>query len=148
MPVVERVLTTQSQSITNYDYSKLFLTNFKAEDGNMAASGADIVLVVGMVLGRIAATGKIAISKSAVSDGSEIPLGICVVDQTIADGENADISFATVAKADATKLVFDGTDTLDTVVTSQNRTFRDLIPASTEGIQLENLTQLAEYDNQ
>lgn len=148
MAEVTRALTTENQSITNYDYSQLFLTNFKTVRGTIAASGADIDLEIGQIIGRIAATGKLAISKSASNDGSEIPLGICLKEGTVEDGDELEFAIAVTGKVDASKLVFNGTDTVDTEVTSQNRTFGDLIPASTEGIELENVEQLSNYDNQ
>ena len=143
---VEQVLSTENQSTTNYDYSKLFLTGFKTIPGNIAASGADIELEVGMLVGRISATGKLAICKSASNDGSQIPLGICMVEKTVSDGSNLDIVIAVTGRIDETKLVLDGTDTLDTAF--DGRILRDRIPADTEGIELDTINGLVELDNQ
>jgi hypothetical protein len=146
MGTATQVLTTQNQQIINYDYSKLFLTNFKVISVNVAASGADIELTPGVLMGRISATGKGAICKSGSSDGSQVPLGLCVETKTIADGENADVQIAVTGRVDETKIVLDGTDTLDTAF--DGRILRDRIPADTEGIELETLTDLVNTDNQ
>ncbi len=148
MGTATRITSTRNQATTNYDFASLFTGTFQQETGNVAASGDDVTVTFGQILGRVAATGKLAISKSAGTDGSEIPVGVCLVTQTIADGENADIPIATTGMVNEDKLVFDGTDDLDTEVTSQNRVFRDLIPSTTEGIKLRSINELAETDNQ
>lgn len=147
MPIVERVLTTQNQSITNYDYSKVFLTNFKQYNGLIDNAGAELELSKGTMIGRIAATGKLAVMASASVDGSQLPLGILAKDYTLAAAStDVSIAYAVDCKVDETKLIFDGADTLDTVV--GDKTYRDLISGTTENIELETLGEFSEYDNQ
>jgi len=141
-----QTLSTQNQSITRYDLSQLFSTGFKTITVNIAASGSDIELEPGVLIGRIAATGKGAVCKSASDDGSQFPLGICVETKTISDGENADVQIAVTGRVNEDKIVFDGTDDLDTDV--DDRTFRDRIPADTEGIELEKYNELTNYENE
>lgn len=146
MATATNVLSTQNQSITNYDYSKLFLTNFKVITVNVVATGGDLELTPGVLMGRISATSKGAVLKSASNDGSQYPLGICLETISITENDNADVQVAVTGAVDETKIIFDGTDTLATAV--DGRILRDRIPADTEGIRLETLTELVNNDNQ
>jgi hypothetical protein len=140
-------LSNQNQSITTYDYSKLFSTNFKVITGTYTNSSGDTVdLVEGMLFGRAHASGLLAILASGSSDGSQIPLGINLTAASVANGASATIRLAVTGRVNEDKLVFDGTDTLDTVV--DNRRLRDRIPADTAGIELESFTELVNYENQ
>jgi len=145
MGTASNELSTRNQAITDYDYSKLFLTSFKTITVNVVASGADVTLAPGVLMGRVSATGKGAILKSASSDGSQFPLGLALDDVVIADGSNLDVAIAVTGKVDESMIVLDGSDTLDTAI--DGRQLRDLIPASTEGIQLESLNELTNFDN-
>jgi len=143
----ENVLTDQNQAITNYDYSKLFKTNFKTVQMTYTnASGGTIELVPGMLFGRVSADLKGAILKSASVDGSQIPFGINLTQATVLNGASKTIQVAVTGMADKALIVLDGTDTLDTLITS--RTIGDRIPADTEGITLEDFEQLVNLDNQ
>lgn len=147
MAEVENVLTTENQSITNYDYSKIFLTNFKQGNGVIDNAGAELELVIGTMIGRIAATGKLAVMKSASTDGSQLPLGILARDYTLgAASTDNSIAYATECKVDESKLTFDGTDDLTTVVGDKN--YRDHITGGTEDIKLESVGEFFKYDNQ
>lgn len=143
----ENVLSTQNQSITNYDYSKLFRTNFKTVEMTYTnASGGDVELLPGMLFGRVSADLKGAILKSASIDGSEIPFGVLLTKATVLDTASKTIQVAVTGMVDKNLLVLDGADTLDTLI--DGRTIGDRIPADTEGITLEEFEQLVNYDNQ
>lgn len=141
------VLQNQNQSITNYDYSKLFKTNFKVVKMNFTnGTGAELELLPGMLFGRVSADLKGAILKSASVDGSEIPFGVLVTQKTLAIAADAVVDVAVTGMVDKNLLVLDGSDTLDTLI--DGRTIGDRIPADTEGITLEDFTELVNYDNQ
>lgn len=143
----ENVLSTQNQAITNYDYSKLFRTNFKTVELTYTnGTGSEIVLTPGMLFGQVSADLKGAILKSASIDGSQIPFGILVTEATVANAASKTIQVAVTGMVDAALLILDGTDTLDTII--DGRTIAAKIPADTEGITLENFTQLVNLENQ
>ena len=141
------ILANQNQAITNYDYSKLFKTAFKVVTMNFTnATGSELVLSAGMLFGRVSADLKGAILKSASVDGSEIPFGVLVSEETLAIAASTTVKVAVTGMVDQDLLVLDGTDTLDTLI--DGRTLGDRIPADTEGITLEDFNELVETDNQ
>jgi len=136
----------QNQALTTYDYSQLFRGNYKVITGTYTnSSGDEVTLSEGMLFGRVHATGLLAILASGSSDGSQIPLGINLTSATVANGASATITLAVTGIVNQDKLVFDGTDDLETVVDS--RQLRDRIPADTAGIELESFTELVNYEN-
>lgn len=140
-------MATQNQAITNYDYSKLFSTAFKTVTGTYTnSSGSEVTLEAGQLFGRVHATGLLAILASASANGSQIPLGINLTEVIVANGASATIVLAVTGRVDETKLVFNGSDTLETVV--DDRQLRDRIPADTEGIELEVFNEITNIDNQ
>jgi len=136
----------QNQALTTYDYSQLFNGNYKVITGTYTnSSGSEVDLTEGMIIGRVHASSLLAILASASSDGSQIPLGINLTAATVANGASATITIAVTGRLNEDKIVFDGTDTLETVVDS--RQLRDRIPADTAGIELESFTELVNYEN-
>lgn len=147
MSEVTNVLSTQNQAITNYDLSKIFHTAFKLVEMTYTnSSGGEVELYPGMLFGRVSADLKGAILKSASVDGSQIPFGILGTRHTVANTASATIQVAVTGMMDVAKLILDGTDTLDTLISG--RTIGDRIPADTEGITLETFNELVNYDNQ
>lgn len=142
---VTNVISTRNQLGNDYDFSKMFLFDNRYRLINIAASGADVVLVQGELIGTIAATGKGTPMASAAADGSAFPTGIVTEDITIADGTDEDVLICIGGHVDESKLVFDGTDDLDTVVSL--RTYRDRIAADTLGIFLVTADELSGVDN-
>lgn len=140
-----KVIETRNQLGYDYDFSKLFLFENRYRKINVVASGADVVLEQGMLIGTIGATGKGVIMKSASVDGSELPTGICAEDITVVDGTNEDVLICIGGHVDEDKLVFDGTDDLDTNV--DDRTYRDRIASDTLGIYLVSSQELSAEDN-
>lgn len=114
--------------------------------GDLTASG-DTALTVGTVLGRISATGKLVVMASASTDGSQYPVGVVIADQTILDGETKRVNLVNKGTIDASLLVFDGTDDLDTAVgvASNQKTYRDWL--NDLGLELKAVTELTDFDN-
>ena len=128
--------------ITNYDRSPIVIGEMQDKKGQTIVSGEDIT--VGMLLGIITASGKLAQAKSGSSDGSENPRYIAISDVDATGGDVDNVTVLATGEVNAAKLVFDGTDTLDTVVNNQSyyNHLRDY------GIIATPSTQLVDYDNQ
>lgn len=143
-----RVLTTQSQAITNYDYSKIILSGFDALVGKIVnGTASERVIPAGQVMGRIATTGNYDVLASGATDGTQYPLAINLYEVTIPAGaaEEADIQLAKECTVDEGMLIFDGSDTLDTVI--ENRIIRDRMENDARII-LRKVTELSKVDNQ
>ena len=142
---VEQKNTTRNQTQFDYDFSKIFVRNNNYRTINIEASGADLELTAGMLIGTISASAKGKILASASVDGSQYPTGVCAENITILDGNNADVNICIGGEVAEEKLILDGADTLDTVI--DGRIIRDRIAADTLGIRLVPTEQLAENDN-
>ena len=140
-----QVIQTRNQLGYDYDFSKLFLFENRYRRIDISASGADIVLSQGMLIGTISASGEGAIMASGSSDGSQIPTGICAEDITVVDGSTESVLICIGGHVDEDKLIFDGTDDLDTAVSG--RIYRDRIASDTLGIYLVSSTELSAVDN-
>jgi hypothetical protein len=129
-------------SITNYDRSPLVIGEMQDLKGQTIVSGEDIT--VGMLLGVITASEKLAQSKSGSSDGSENPRYIAITNTDATGGDVTDVTVLATGKINAANIVFDGTDDLDTVVNNQSyyNHLRDY------GIIAIPSTTLVDYDNQ
>ncbi len=139
-------LQNQNQSITDYDFSKLFKTAFKVVKMNFTnGTGAELALLPGMLFGRVSADLKGAILKSASVDDSEVPFGVLVTQVTLAIAASTVVEVAVTGMVDKALLLLDGADTLDTLI--NGRTIGDTIPATTEGITLEDFNELVNFDN-
>jgi hypothetical protein len=105
----------------------------------------DITVLVGSVMGRIAATGKVVLLDKDASDGSQYPVGINTEETVIAAGDEGNLSLCVAGEVDANGLVFvTGTD-LDTVISA--KTVADRIASDTVGIHLVTGTDLTAFDN-
>lgn len=138
-------LLNSNSAIINTDVSKTFIWNPRSEDADFTDSGSGITLKVGTVMGRISASGKILVLKSAAVDGSEIPVGILMQEVVVAASATVNLTFAVSGDVAEEKLIFDGSDDLDTVV--DGRQLRDRIAADTVGIKLVKGTELTGFDN-
>lgn len=148
MSEIENVEQTRNQLITNYDVSK-FLLGFNAfVDGQVAASGADVDLLQGEVMGRIAATKLLVPCVATANDGSQIPAGLAVFGQTILDGNTDDVRLVNKGRVPEAKINFAGAETLDTLIgpTNNQRTIRDYL--NDLGLELEGGLELTKVDNQ
>lgn len=143
MSSVENVLATGSQSITNYDTSKIFIFDNEYETGTVEAGAYDD-LVPGSLLGRITATGVIVLLDSGASDGSQFPLGILV--NTVEAGDSKTATYCIAGEVDEASVVLTTGNTLEDDV--DGRQLRDRIKGDTKGIKLVAATQLSKLDNQ
>lgn len=133
--------------ITNFDTSKTFVWNPRTTTGMYENSTYDdVTLAAGTVMGRIASTGLLTPLTSGASNGSQFPVGILLEETLIEGGDEKELTIVVAGDVDESKLVFQGSDDLDTVVSS--RTLRDRIGADTVGIKLVGGDQLTGYDNQ
>lgn len=136
--------------VHGYDVSKLFLFNNIYRTINIAnATGNPLVLTAGQIIGTISATGKGKVLASGSTDGSQAPTGVLAQTITIAAGDNADVTICTGGKVAEEKLIFDGSDTLDTSITtgSATRTLRDRLASDTLGIEIASASELTAEDN-
>ena len=143
---------TGAQLFIDSDVSKIFVGSNKYEKGNLAnGTGAELTIPAGTLIGRISATSKLAIMKSASTDGSKTPIGVLAHDVVIATAGNADLTFCNKGEVVESKLVFDGSDTIsDEVVISAasniKTTYNDLI--NDLGIVLVDSIEMTNFDNQ
>lgn len=145
MSTVENTLLTGNQSITNYDNSFIFLRDNKYESGTFTAGGA-LTLEAGTVLGRVTATGVLAVCASGLANGAQIPVGILTREHIFAGAGSETVNFCTAGEVASEKLVFDGSDTLDTDF--GGRRLRDRIAGDTAGIILVDGIENTLIDNQ
>lgn len=147
MGKVTNVEQTKNQLITNYDVSKFLLGFNSFVDGDLDAGGPDVELLQGMIMARVAATGKIVTFDSAgtAGGGSDYPVGVCVVDQTISAGTEENVLMVNKGKIAESKInFFEAGDSLDTVVGV--KTVRDWL--NVLGLELAGGEELTKIDNQ
>lgn len=141
MSEISQSNNTRNQLFSAYDFSKIFLFNNIYRTVNIAASGADVVISAGQIIGSVAGVAEIYASATA-----NIQLiGIATEDIVITDGTNADILICIGGKVAEEKIVLDGSDTLATVVAL--KTIRERIEGDTVGIYLETTDELTADDN-
>jgi hypothetical protein len=135
-------------NITNRDTQKILLGKNFFDGGNVAASGADVVLPKGIVVGQIAATLKIIPLEAGAGDGSEIPFGIAHCDVTVVDGTDQDLKFVNKGKVNENLINFSDATTLDTLVgpAGFQRTVRAYL--NYLGLILTPSTEMTGVDNQ
>jgi len=138
-------LNTGNQAIIKTETAKMFVWNNRYEDADYTnGTGDTVVLAKGTLLGRIHATGKVVPLTSAAVDGSQFPLGVLNEDWSVEDGATQKVSFCVDGDVVEDKIVLQGADTLDTVVSS--RRLRDHLKA--QGIKLVKATEHTAYDNE
>lgn len=137
---------TGGMRIIKYDNSKILLLNNTFDSGDVNNDDyEDLEIVVGTLMGRISATGLLTPLTSGASDGSQYPVGVSVGNYTIPDGDTVSVRICTGGEIDSSKVVFQGSDTLETVV--DGRRLRDRIGADTVGLVLRTVDELSEFDN-
>lgn len=137
---------TRNQGAFDRSTEKIFIWNNEYISGTfLNDSGAELTLVGGELLGRVSATGKIIILKSAASDGSQFPLGINKSCITLAIAGEAEISLGVAGDVDQGLVILDGSDTLETPISLIQ--IRDRIAGDTKGIQLVESEDLTKLDN-
>lgn len=142
-------LQNRNSLFVDTDVSKIFVWNNRYDKATFTnSSGGELVLTAGMLIGRVSADSKIAILKSASTDGSQIPVGILAEGITLQDTESADLNFCVAGDVDENKVIYDGTDTKATTITFEtnlDRTYQDLIASI--GIRVVESTELTGHDN-
>jgi len=144
----EVALNNGQQAIVNFDVSKIFVYGNRYAKANYTNSDSydSVDLPAGTVMGRIAATGEVVPCASGASDGSQFPIGVLAQDYTVEAGDTVEVYFCVAGDVVESKLVFDGSDDLDTVISS--KTMRDRIGSDSVGIKLVPSTELTAEDNQ
>lgn len=133
---------TRNQLFSAYDVSKIFIGDNKYRHVTIAnASGSPLVLALGTLIGAVGTTYQVY--KSGTSNIQLI--GVLAEDVTIADGDSVSVTICTAGKIEESKLVFDGSDTIETAVS--NKTIRDRLASDTLGIELAAGTELTSDDN-
>lgn len=138
-------------AIINTDLTKIFVWGNRYTKGtyeNTNSTYDDITIPAGTVMGRILADQKLAVLESGASDGSQYPVGVLAQDVVVLAGEtfSKEVAICVEGDVDETKLVFQGSDDLDTEVSG--RSLRDRLGSDTVGINLVAGDQLTATDNQ
>lgn len=138
-------VNTGQQAIIHTDTSKIFVGRNRYEKAPYNNSAYDAVeLKAGTLMGRVAATGWIKPLASGAADGSQFPVGVLAHDITVDGGDLVDLHICVEGDVVADKLIFQGSDNLDTTVSS--RRLRDRIGSDTVGIKL--ITQNTEMSGE
>ena len=134
--------------ITNYDTSKLLIGDNQFIDVVVTASGADIVLKRGEVVGQIAATLLGTPVTAAAGDGSQFPLGLVIEEITVADGSSETITLVNKGRVSESLVNFAGADTLNTLVGAAGiqQTYRALLEGL--GLTVKASVENSAVDNQ
>lgn len=143
MSEITQVTQTNNQLHTTYDTTKFLLGFNSFITADLTAAGTDTVLKQGMIMGRIAATGLIVPLAAAAVDGSQYPVGVCVVDKTVGAGTTATITLVNKGRIASDLINFDGAETLATPV--DDKQLRDWL--NDLGLELEAGTELTKVDN-
>ena len=139
---------TRNQAAFDRTLKNLLILNNSFLKGDYEnISGAEETVVVGQVLGRVAADQKLVVCKSAAVDGSEVPVAIAVQELTaIAIAGTVDnIAPCNGGKVNENEVVFDGSDTFATLVGGIS--MRDLLIANTKGLEFVNVLENTAFDN-
>jgi hypothetical protein len=143
-------LLTANQGIVNTNLAKIFIFNNDSQSGTFEYENTDedVVILAGTVLGRIAATNKLAIINKDASDGSQFPVGILMQDITVAYGEtfSGNVYFVVSGDVAEAQIKLPTGTTLETVISA--KTLADRIASDTVGIRIVPTTDQTDYDNQ
>lgn len=135
------------QLIVTEQVKRIFLFGNTTVDGTYKNITAGLETVkMGQVMGKVAATGKWAICKSAATDGSAIPRAVSpeeITDATAA--QEVLVSLIDGGEINKAGLVFNGTDTLDTLVGGVR--MEDLLIANSRSLSLKTITDTAGFGN-
>lgn len=146
MSEVTTTTNTNNQLTNNYDYSKIFLFDNRYENGVISnGGGSDITLNAGTLIGRIAANQELAACASGATDGSQFPIGVLAQTVIVPAGGSINASFGVAGEVAEEKIIFDGSDTFDTLV--DGRSLRDRIASDSVGIKLVSSVENTGFDN-
>ena len=144
---VTQQLSTDSQSIVTRTLrrTKMFGLRTIQKTYENISGGAE-TLIVGQVMGVVSATGNYVPCKSAAVDGSQVPRAILFTDITeAADGATIEVTLVDGGEYNVNELVFDGTDTLDTLVGGVR--MEDLLRGNARSLKLVDVEDRSAYDN-
>ena len=138
---------TNSQIFVSTDTTKFLLGFNEFVTADVTASGADVDLVEGMVMGKISATAKIIPLDKDATDGSALPFGICIKTQTVVDGTTVSITCVNKGRIAESIINFLDVETLATPTGASNfqKTIRDHL--NDLGLILESGVELTAIDN-
>ena len=113
------------------------------------ATGSDITLYSGTLIGITTADQTIGkVVASAGNDGSQKPQCLVCYDTVIAAGESESVLVGFDGSIYADKIVLDGTDTLDTVITQEGISIRAAIQSYNSNISIvDAATEQSDYMN-
>ena len=136
------VKNNTNQLEVTYDVDKLLFGGNQFIDANVTASGADVVMLEGMIMGRIGSTKLLTPADKDANDGSQFPVGICIRTRTVTNGTTEAITLVNKGKIAVSKVNFLSTETLDTLIGAANnqRSYRDYL--NDLGIVLESADEL------
>lgn len=138
---------TRNQATYDRNLENIFVWDGEYLDGQtfLNDTGAELTLVGGELMGRVSASGKLILMKSAAVDGSKLPVGINKTCVTIPIAGEVTTSMCVKGNVDQDLLIFDGADTLATVVSGVR--YSDHIAANTVGIVLKSFNEQTKFDN-
>ena len=135
------------QLIVTEQVKRIFLFGNTTVDGTYKNITAGLETVkMGQVMGKVTATGKWVICKSAAVDGSAIPRAVSseeITDATAA--QEVLVSLIDGGEINKAGLVFNGADTLDTLVGGVR--MEDLLIANSRSLSLKTITDTAGFGN-
>ena len=142
------------QATVDYQRKQLLIRNYETERGIYEnISGGDESVAYGQLLGKVDGADEWVVCKSAAIDGSQVPKGVYAGDAIVDAAAASQVDPVVVCikgDLDARYLVFDGTDTLDTMVTGssgEQKSMREWLKTASLGIQALGVTDTSEYDN-
>ena len=139
------VLNTGNQLYTDYTYDKIFIGCNTFENADLTASGSDVTVEMGTLMGRITATGLVIPLVAAAVDGSQYPVGITAAKYVVLNGTTQSMSLCVSGEVEETLITLNGAETLATACVG--RQLRDRIASDTLGIKLRNSTEMTVADN-
>lgn len=142
--------------ISNYDLSKIFLGNNKTIQATYTnATGSEVTLSPGRIMGRVTANNKVAPQDKDNTDGSQYPRFVLMSSHVVANAASVTVTLCVSGEVDSAKLLFASGETLETVISSTDSntdttelgTIHDLLMANSH-ILLVSGTENTRYDNQ
>jgi hypothetical protein len=131
----------------DYDVSKFLLGNNETITANLTATGGDVALLQGMIMGRIGASQKLVPADKDAVDGSQFPVGVSIINKTVLEDETEVITLVNKGRIAEDKLNFLAVETLDTLIGPANnqRSYRDYL--NDLGLVLKTGNELTNFDN-
>ena len=132
--------------INNYSVQDIFLSRIKLATGTYSNStGSTVTLTPGTVMGQIITSGNWLPCASGASDGSQNPRALCYDTYVVPTGTSVTFYYCYAGDVNQNGLVFQGTDTLATSVSTLG-IYGSLLTANSL-IVLWPSTELSGYDN-